>query len=96
MATNVEAIKEALLEILSPKKAKKAKTPKYVLVVNDIVCQQRPSSKAELTEAVIAVKLKNPSAKVFAYKLAGELKLDLPVTGLSVSEEAAETPAQGE
>lgn len=96
MATNVEAIKEALLEILSPKKAKKAKTPKYVLVVNDTVCQQRPSSKAELTEAVIAVKLKNPSAKVFAYKLAGELKLDLPVTGLPVSEEAAETPAQGE
>ena len=96
MATNVEAIKEALLEILSPKKAKKAKTPKYVLVVNDTVCQQRPSSKAELTEAVIAVKLKNPSAKVFAYKLAGELKLDLPVTGLSVSEEAAETTAQGE
>ena len=92
--TTVDTIKEALLEILSPKKAKKAKTPKYVLVVNDSVCQQRPTSKAELTEAVIAIKLKNPSAKVFAYKLAGELKLDLPVSGLSVAEES--TPAQGE
>ena len=95
MATNVDSIKEALLEMLSPKKAKKAKTPKYVLVVNNSVCQQRPTNKAELTEAVIAIKLKNPSAKVFAYKLAGELKLDLPVTGLSIAADSAQE-AQGE
>ena len=95
MTTNVDSIKEALLEMLSPKKAKKAKTPKYVLVVNDSVCQQRPTNKTELTEAVIAIKLKNPSAKVFAYKLAGELKLNLPVTGLSIDADSAQE-AQGE
>ena len=59
-----------------------------------IFLASRQCGKTQLTEAVIAIKLKNPSAKVFAYKLAGELKLDLPVTGLSIAAEDA--PAQGE
>lgn len=95
MATLTEDIKSALLEILSPKEDKKVKKePKYVLVVNGSVLQSRPTCKSELTDAVIAIKLKNPSAKVFAYKLQGELKLDLPVSGI-VSDEST-TTNQGE
>lgn len=88
METN--AIRDALLEILSPKTDKKAKKEaKYVLVVDGKVLQSRPTSKSELKAAAIGIKLKNPSAKVYAYKLQGELSLDLPVAGIELTGEEA-------
>lgn len=93
MALQTE-IREALLEILSPKKDKKAKKlAKYVIVVDDKVLQSRPTNKAELQQAVIAIKVKNPSSKIIAYKLHGELNLNFPVSGIEadeITEEAGE------
>jgi hypothetical protein len=85
--TNSNEIREALLEILSPKKDKKAKKlAKYVLVVDGRVLQSQPSNKTELEQATIAIKIKNPSSKIVAYKLQGELTLNLPVSGIDADE----------
>ena len=85
--TNADNIREALLEILSPKKDKKAKKlAKYVLVVDDRVLQSRPNNKAELEQAVVAIKVKNPASKIIAYKLQGELSLNFPVSGIETDE----------
>lgn len=91
---NANDIREALLEILSPKKDKKAKKlAKYVIVVDDKVLQSRPTNKADLEQAVIAIKIKNPSSKIIAYKLQGELNLNFPVSGIEVDEITEEVGA---
>lgn len=84
---NSNEIRDALLEILSPKKDKKAKKlAKYVLVVDGKVLQSQPTNKKELEQATIAIKIKNPSSKIVAYKLQGELSLNLPVSGIDADE----------
>ena len=76
-----ESILEQLVRELAPKKKKAAKKAKYVLDVNGNLMSQRPTTKKELKAAVIAVSLKNPTAKVTVYELAGELSVALPVSG---------------
>ena len=87
MSDTKNAVKEALLELLSGGvKEKKSKTsPKYVLVVNDRVCQNRPTKKSEVKKAVIALSLKNPSAKVEVYKFEAVATVDLPVGGFDAA-----------
>lgn len=80
--TNTNEILEAIAEALAPKKAKKAKTAKYVIVVNNRVMDQRPTSKKELKQAVIAVSLANPTAKITVFKDPVEVSVDLPIAGL--------------
>ena len=90
MAITKEELGQALVDLITPKKAAKKSTPKYVLVVDDRVLNQRPTNKKDLKAAVIAITLKNPGAKILAYKLEGEMSLDLPVTGLTADEEEGE------
>ena len=78
---------EALAEIFAPKKSKSKKAPKFVLVVNDRVLSNRPSSKTELMKAVTAIALKAPTAKIEAYKYVGEMKINLPISGKFFDEE---------
>lgn len=85
MASKLE-IQEALLDLIAPKAKKAKKEPKYVLVVDGIVASQRPSTKKELEGAVVAIKIKKPTAKVLAYKLQGELTMDFPVAGITEEE----------
>lgn len=82
MAITKEELGQALVDLIAPKKAAKKSTPKYVLVVDGRVLTQRPANKADLKAAVIALTLKNPSAKILAYKLDGEISVNLPVTGI--------------
>jgi hypothetical protein len=85
MASKLE-IQEALLELIAPKKKAAKKEPKYVIVVNGVVASQRPTNKKDLEAATIAIKIKNPSAKILAYKLQGELTIDFPVAGINEEE----------
>ena len=58
-----EILVEALMEILAPKKDKKAKTsPKYVMVIDGKVMQTRPSTKAEVLSAAQAIIIRNQAA----------------------------------
>lgn len=87
MAVTKDEILAALAEALAPKAKKSKKEPKYVIVVDGKVLQSRPSNKTELEQAVVAIKLKNPSSKVIAYKLEGELSIELPVGGITTDVE---------
>ena len=88
------------LQSLTDKKTKKAKaTPKYVLVVNGVVSQQRPTNKDEVKKAVHAILMKLPTAKIELYKFKSELAIALPIAGLEGEAEEAEattSQAQGE
>ena len=78
-----EALVEALMEILAPKKDKKAKTsPKYVMVIDGKVMQSRPSTKAEVLAAAQAIIIRRPEAKIEVYKFHSNLTIDLPVVGM--------------
>ena len=46
-----------------------------------------------LEQAVIAIKVKNPSSKIIAYKLQGELNLNFPVSGIEMDEITEEVGA---
>lgn len=85
MATKTE-IQEAIVEMFAPKKKTAKKEPKFVIVVNGVVASQRPANKKDLEAATVAIKIKNPGAKILAYKLQGELTLDLPVAGINEEE----------
>lgn len=82
-----EILVEALMEILAPKKDKKAKTsPKYVMVIDGKVMQSRPSTKAEVLSAAQAIILRKPEAKIEVYKFHSELSIDLPVAGMEADD----------
>ena len=88
-ALNVLA--EALTSLMD-KKAKKTKTtPKFVLVVDGRVSQQRPTNKAEVEKAVHAILMVKPTSKIELYKFKSELAIALPISGLSDEAEAAES-----
>lgn len=89
MSDTKNAVKEALLELLSGgvKKEKSKKSPKYVLVVDGKVCQNRPSRKSEVKAAVIALSLKNPATKIEVYRFESAVSVSLPVTGLDNAED---------
>lgn len=93
----IEQLAEAIASI-SDKKAKKSKsTPKFVLVVDGRVSQQRPATKAEVEKAVHAILMVKPTSKIELYKFKSELKIALPISGLEA--EAAEevaTTVEGE
>jgi uncharacterized protein (DUF2267 family) len=89
----------AALADLSDKKAKKSKsTPKFVLVVDGKVSQQRPTNKAEVEKAVHAILMVKPTSKIELYKFKAELKIALPISGLDGEAEEAsnETTVTGE
>ena len=89
----------AALADLSDKKAKKSKsTPKFVLVVDGKVSQQRPTNKAEVEKAVHAILMVKPTSKIELYKFKAELKIALPISGLDGEAEEAsnETTVVGE
>ena len=89
-----EILVEALAEILTPKKDKKAKTsPKYVMVIDGKVMQSRPSTKAEVLSAAQAIILRRPEAKIEVYKFHSNLAINLPVAGM---ESDVETEVEGE
>ena len=71
----------ALQEMLAPKKTKKKTTPKFILVVNGAVLQNRPATKKDLIKAAKAIVLRNPEATIEVYKFSGEINVDLPVSG---------------
>lgn len=76
-------VKKALLELLvgsSEPKAPKG-TPKYVIVVDGYVSQQRPRTAEEVKQATIAVKLRNPQAKIEVYTFERTAEITLPVDG---------------
>ena len=82
-----EILVEALMEILAPKKDKKAKTsPKYVMVVDGKVMQSRPGTKAEVLSAAQAIILRRPEAKIEVYKFHSALSIDLPVAGMEADD----------
>ena len=84
-----EVLVEALMEILAPKKDKKAKTaPKYVIVIDGKVMQSRPSTKAEVLSAAQAIILRRPEAKIEVYKFHSALSINLPVTGMEADDVA--------
>lgn len=88
----------AALSDLSDKKAKKSKsTPKFVLVVDGKVSQQRPASKTEVEKAVHAILMVKPTSKIELYKFKSELAIALPISGLDGEAEAeTSTETQGE
>ena len=89
----------AALSDLSDKKAKKSKsTPKFVLVVDGKVSQQRPTNKAEVKKAVHAILMVKPTSKIELYKFKADLKIALPISGLDGEAEEAsnETTIAGE
>ena len=84
------------LVALTDKKAKKSKsTPKFVLVVDGKVSQQRPTNKAEVEKAVHAILMVKPTSKIELYKFKSELAIALPISGLD-GEADAETTVAGE
>lgn len=88
-ALNVLA--EALTSLMD-KKAKKTKTtPKFVLVVDGRVSQQRPTNKAEVEKAVHAILMVKPTSKIELYKFKSELAIALPISGLSDEAETVES-----
>lgn len=95
MANAIDVLAEALASIMD-KKAKKVKTtPKFVLVVNGTVSQQRPTNKDEVKKAVHAILMKMPTAKIELYKFKSELAIALPIAGLEgETEETAEATSQ--
>jgi len=80
----------ALQEMLAPKKTKKKTTPKFILVVNGSVLQNRPATKKDLIKAAKAIVLRCPEAKIEVYKFSGEISIDLPVSGAMLDEEKGE------
>lgn len=89
----------AALADLSDKKAKKSKsTPKFVLVVDGKVSQQRPTNKAEVEKAVHAILMVKPTSKIELYKFKADLKIALPISGLDgeADEASNETTVAGE
>lgn len=85
----------AALSDLSDKKAKKSKsTPKFVMVVDGKVSQQRPTCKAEVKKAVHAILMVKPTSKIELYKFKSELAIALPISGLD--EDAAEEILESE
>ena len=87
----------AALADLSDKKAKKSKsTPKFVLVVDGKVSQQRPTNKAEVEKAVHAILMVKPTSKIELYKFKSELAIALPISGLDGEAEAETTTVAGE
>ena len=85
----LEALASAISQI-SDKKAKKSKaTPKFVLVVDGKVSQQRPTNKAEVEKAVHAISMVKPTSKIELYKF----KSELPIAGL---QDETQTTKQGE
>ena len=99
MASNdiIAALDEAIADV-SDKKAKKSKTtPKFVLVVDGKVSQQRPQNKAEVEKAVHAILMVKPTSKIELYKFKSELAIALPISGLDGEAEAeTSTETQGE
>jgi len=93
----LSSLAEAIAAI-SDKKAKKQKTtPKFVLVVDDRVSQQRPKTKAEVEKAVHGILMVRPTAKIELYKFKSELAIALPISGLDGEAEAeTKTETQGE
>jgi len=91
------SLAEAIAAI-SDKKAKKNKaTPKFVLVVDGKVSQQRPASKTEVEKAVHAILMVKPTSKIELYKFKSELAIALPISGLDGEAEAeTSTETQGE
>ena len=91
----INQLAEALSD-LSTKKSKKQKiTPKFVLVVDGRVSQQRPTNKAEVEKAVHAILMVKPTSKIELYKFKSELAIALPISGLS-DETETETTVAGE
>lgn len=84
MATLLEQLAEELAA--KTKKTKAKATPKFVLDVNGRLLDQRPTTKKELKDAVVAIKIKNPQAKINVYKFEGSIDVKLPVSGVSVDE----------
>lgn len=86
------------ISAISEKKAKKVKTtPKFVLVVDGKVSQQRPQNKAEVEKAVHAILMVKPTSKIELYKFKSELKIALPISGLEEEAVVAtETIVEGE
>ena len=83
------------LENLSVKKASKKKTtPKFVMVVDGRVSQQRPTCKAEVKKAVHAILMVKPTSKIELYKFKSELAIALPISGLD--EDATEEILESE
>lgn len=91
------SLAEAIAAI-SDKKAKKNKaTPKFVLVVDGKVSQQRPASKTEVEKAVHAILMVKPTSKIELYKFKSELAIALPISGLDGEADAeTSTETQGE
>jgi len=82
MAIDKNEILEVLADALTPKKTKKTKTAQYVIVVNNRVMDQRPTSKKELKQAIVAISLSQPTAKITVFKNPTEVSVALPITGL--------------
>ena len=86
------------ISAISEKKAKTVKTtPKFVLVVDGKVSQQRPQNKAEVEKAVHAILMVKPTSKIESYKFKSELKIALPISGLETeATEEVSTTVEGE
>jgi hypothetical protein len=89
---NKNEIREALIDLLTATdtKERKSNVPKYVLVVNGYVSQTRADSKEDIREATVAIKLRNPSAKIEVYEFAFTSDLDFPTTEVQPQTETTE------
>lgn len=85
--TLLEQLAAELAAKADKKKGKKG-AAKFVLDVDGRLLSQRPTTKKELKDAVIAIKIKNPQSKINVYKLEGTIDVELPVSGVSLNEEA--------
>lgn len=87
MAITKEELGQALADMFAPKKNKKAKVAKFVLVVDGKALQNRPTTKKEVKKAVVAIAMRNPEAKISLYEYQGDLGFDMPISGLTTEEE---------
>ena len=69
------------------KKTTKKDVAKFVLDVDGKLQSQRPTNKSELKEAIVAIKIAKPTAKIYVYKLEGAVDIKLPVSGAAVEGE---------
>ena len=87
----LNVLAEALTSLMDKKTKKTKTTPKFVLVVDGKVSQQRPTNKTEVEKAVHAILMVKPTSKIELYKFKSELAIALPISGLSDEADAAET-----
>lgn len=85
----MSSLLEQLAEELAAKtkKTKKKDVAKFVLDVDGKLQFQRPTDKSQLKEAIIAIKIAKPTAKINVYKLEGAVDIKLPISGTAVEGE---------